>query len=451
MSNNPEKLQPRLAKLNQALESGALDQARRMLNRGLAPVDVAHLLESTPPKEREILWGLLDPELHGDVLQYLGDDVQLEFLNRMDAEELLTATEGLDVDDLADLLQQLPNTVIQEVLQSMEAQERQRVEAVLSYPEDTAGGLMNPDAITIRPDITLDVVLRYLRRHERLPDATDTLLVVTRRDELIGILSINRLLVSDVSVLVREVMQTDFHAIQATASDSDVATLFQKHDLISAPVVGIDGKLLGRITIDDVVDVIREDAEHQVMSMAGLDEDEDTFAPALRTSRRRAVWLGINLVAATIVSIAIGFFEDTIQQIAALAVLMPIVSSMGGIAGSQTLTVLIRGIALGHVSGANVRWLLIRELLVGMTNGLIWAVVVGAMSVFRFDDIRLGEIIAMAMVINLTVATFAGTLIPVMLKKFKIDPALSGGVLLTTITDVVGFVAFLGLATAFYL
>ncbi|MDH4573596.1 magnesium transporter [Salinicola acroporae] len=451
MSNNPEKLQPRLAKLNQALESGALDQARRMLNRGLAPVDVAHLLESTPPKEREILWGLLDPELHGDVLQYLGDDVQLEFLNRMDAEELLTATEGLDVDDLADLLQQLPNTVIQEVLQSMEAQERQRVEAVLSYPEDTAGGLMNPDAITIRPDITLDVVLRYLRRHERLPDATDTLLVVTRRDELIGILSINRLLVSDVSVLVREVMQTDFHATQATASDSDVATLFQKHDLISAPVVGIDGKLLGRITIDDVVDVIREDAEHQVMSMAGLDEDEDTFAPALRTSRRRAVWLGINLVAATIVSIAIGFFEDTIQQIAALAVLMPIVSSMGGIAGSQTLTVLIRGIALGHVSGANVRWLLIRELLVGMTNGLIWAVVVGAMSVFRFDDIRLGEIIAMAMVINLTVATLAGTLIPVMLKKFKIDPALSGGVLLTTITDVVGFVAFLGLATAFYL
>ncbi|WP_110668243.1 magnesium transporter [Salinicola halophilus] len=451
MSRNPQKLKPRLAKLNEALESGALDQARRMLNRGLAPVDVAHLLESSPPKEREILWGLLAPELHGDVLQYLNDDVQVEFLNRMDAEQLLTATEGLDVDDLADLLQQLPNTVIQEVLQSMEAQERHRVEEVLSYPEDTAGGLMNPDAVTIRPDITLDVVMRYLRRHERLPDATDTLLVVTRRDELIGMLSLNRLLVSDLSMLVREVMETDFHAIQATASDSDVATLFQKHDLISAPVVGMDGKLLGRITIDDVVDVIREDAEHQVMSMAGLDEDEDTFAPALRTSRRRAVWLGINLIAATIVSIAIGFFEDTIQQIAALAVLMPIVSSMGGIAGSQTLTVLIRGIALGHVSGANVRWLLGRELLVGLTNGMIWAVVVGAMSVFRFDDIRLGQVIAMAMVINLTVATLAGTLIPVLLKRLKIDPALSGGVLLTTITDVVGFVAFLGLATAIYL
>ncbi|WP_110685233.1 magnesium transporter [Salinicola aestuarinus] len=451
MSRNPQKLKPRLAKLNEALESGALDQARRLLNRGLAPVDVAHLLESSPPKEREILWGLLDPELHGDVLQYLNDDVQIEFLNRMDAEQLLTATEGLDVDDLADLLQQLPNTVIQEVLQSMEAQERHRVEEVLSYPEDTAGGLMNPDAVTIRPDITLDVVMRYLRRHERLPDATDNLLVVTRRDELIGTLSLNRLLVSDLSMLVREVMETDFHAIQATATDTDVATLFQKHDLISAPVVGLDSKLLGRITIDDVVDVIREDAEHQVMSRAGLDEDEDTFAPALRTSRRRAVWLGINLVAATIVSIAIGFFEDTIQQIAALAVLMPIVSSMGGIAGSQTLTVLIRGIALGHVSGANVRWLLVRELLVGLTNGMIWAVVVGAMSVFRFDDIRLGQIIAMAMVINLTVATLAGTLIPVLLKRLKIDPALSGGVLLTTITDVVGFVAFLGLATVFYL
>ncbi|MCK0752074.1 magnesium transporter [Chromohalobacter japonicus] len=450
MSPNHKQLQPRLDRLSEALESGALDQARRMLNRGLAPVDVAHLLESTPPRERNVLWELVEPDLQGDVLQYLGDDIQSEFLSRMDAEQLVSATEGLDVDDLADLLQRLPNTVIHEVLQAMEAQERQRIETVLSYPEDTAGGLMNTDTITIRPDITLDVVLRYLRRHEKLPDSTDTLLVVTRRDELIGTLPLNLLLVSDPSILVREVMNTDFASVQATAADTDVASLFEKFDLISAPVVSTDGALLGRITIDDVVDVIREDAEHQVMSMAGLDEDEDTFAPAWRTGRRRAVWLGINLIAATIVSFAIGIFESTIQQITALAVLMPIVSSMGGIAGSQTLTVLIRGIALGHVGGANVQWLLVREMLSGMMNGVLWAVIVALVAIVRFDDYKLGGIIALAMVINLTVAALAGTVIPVLLKRLKIDPALSGGVLLTTITDVVGFVAFLGLAAAFY-
>ncbi|MCK0714578.1 magnesium transporter [Chromohalobacter sarecensis] len=450
MSLDHKQLQPRLDRLSEALESGALDQARRMLNRGLAPVDVAHLLESTPPRERNVLWELVEPDLQGEVLQYLGDDIQSEFLSRMDAEQLVSATEGLDVDDLADLLQRLPNTVIHEVLQAMETQERQRIETVLSYPEDTAGGLMNTDTITIRPDITLDVVLRYLRRHEKLPDSTDTLLVVTRRDELIGTLPLNLLLVSDPSILVREVMNTDFASVQATASDTDVASLFEKFDLISAPVVSTDGALLGRITIDDVVDVIREDAEHQVMSMAGLDEDEDTFAPAWRTGRRRAVWLGINLIAATIVSFAIGIFESTIQQITALAVLMPIVSSMGGIAGSQTLTVLIRGIALGHVGGANVQWLLVREMLSGMMNGVLWAVIVALVAIVRFDDYKLGGIIALAMVINLTVAALAGTLIPVLLKRLKIDPALSGGVLLTTITDVVGFVAFLGLAAAFY-
>ncbi|WP_280539575.1 magnesium transporter [Chromohalobacter sp. 11-W] len=450
MSPNHKQLQPRLDRLSEALESGALDQARRMLNRGLAPVDVAHLLESTPPRERNVLWELVEPDLQGDVLQYLGDDIQSEFLSRMDAEQLVSATEGLDVDDLADLLQRLPNTVIHEVLQAMEAQERQRIETVLSYPEDTAGGLMNTDTITIRPDITLDVVLRYLRRHEKLPDSTDTLLVVTRRDELIGTLPLNLLLVSDPSILVREVMNTDFASVQATAADTEVASLFEKFDLISAPVVSTDGALLGRITIDDVVDVIREDAEHQVMSMAGLDEDEDTFAPAWRTGRRRAVWLGINLIAATIVSFAIGIFESTIQQITALAVLMPIVSSMGGIAGSQTLTVLIRGIALGHVGGANVQWLLVREMLSGMMNGVLWAVIVALVAIVRFDDYKLGGIIALAMVINLTVAALAGTVIPVLLKRLKIDPALSGGVLLTTITDVVGFVAFLGLAAALY-
>nr|WP_299240337.1 magnesium transporter [uncultured Halomonas sp.] len=451
MSKNPEKLQPRLARLNDALESGALEQARRMLNRGLAPVDVAHLLESTPPRERDILWELIEPELKGDVLQYLGDDIQTEFLNRMDTQQLMSATEGLDVDDLADLLQRLPDTVTLEVLDSMEAQERQRLETVLSYPEDTAGGLMNTDTLTIRPEITLDVVLRYLRRHERLPDTTDSLLVVTRGDKLIGSLPINRLLVSDTSMLVREVMDTDMVTIPATMEETEVARLFERFDLISAPVIGGDSHLLGRITIDDVVDVIRDDAEHQVMSMAGLDEDEDTFAPIWRTSRRRAVWLGINLITAFMAAAVIGMFEGTIQKVTALAVLMPIVASMGGIAGSQALTVLIRGIALGHVSGSNVRWLLNRELIVGALNGLLWALVVAAIAVLWFGDMTLGVIIAAAIVINLLFAAFCGTLLPVLLKRLKIDPALSGSVILTTVTDVVGFMAFLGLATYFYL
>ncbi|MCG7599001.1 magnesium transporter [Halomonas sp. McH1-25] len=451
MSKNPEKLQPKLARLNEALESGALEPARRMLNRGLAPVDVAHLLESSPPKERNVLWELIEPELQGDVLQYLGEDVQTEFLYRMDAQQLVSATESLDVDDLADLLQRLPNTVIQEVLASMEAQERQRLETVLSYPEDTAGGLMNTDTLTIRPDITLDVVLRYLRRHERLPDATDTLLVVTRSDKLIGSLPINRLLVSDPSMLVREVMDTDMATISAMLHETDVANLFEKFDLISAPVIGTDGHLLGRITIDDVVDVIREGAEHRMMSLAGLDEEEDTFAPAWRTSRRRAVWLGINLITAFMAAAVIGMFEGTIQQVTALAVLMPIVASMGGIAGSQALTVLIRGIALGHVSSSNLRWLLNRELIVGALNGVLWAAVVAGIAVLWFKDLALGGIIAAAIVINLLIAAFCGTLLPVALKKLKIDPALSGSVILTTVTDVIGFMAFLGLATLLYL
>ncbi|MDO6672707.1 magnesium transporter [Cobetia amphilecti] len=451
MSKTSRKLKPRLDRLSQALESGELEQARRMLNRGLAPVDVAHLLESSPPKERNLLWELVDAELQGDVLQYLGEDIQTDFLKDMDAVDVLAATENLEPDDVADILQRLPNAVILEVLDSMEAQERLRVETVLSFPEDTAGGLMNTDTITIRPDITLDVVLRYIRRHERLPDSTDTLLVVSRRDEFIGTLPINRLLVSDPGVTVREVMDTDSVVIPALMPETEVASLFEKHDLISAPVVGGDGNLLGRITIDDVVDVIRGDAEHQVMSMAGMDEDEDTFSPVMRTSWRRAVWLGINLLTAFMASAVIGMFEGTIQKITALAVLMPIVASMGGIAGSQALTVLIRGIALGHVKSGNVRWLLKREVIVAGLNGLLWAVVVAGIAIVWFGDVQLGAIIGAAIMINLLIAAVTGTLLPVLLKKLNIDPALSGSVILTTVTDVIGFMAFLGLATWLYL
>jgi len=353
---------------------------------------------------------------------------------------------------VADVLQKLPNTVTHEVLTSMDTQDRARIEAILSYPEDSAGGLMNTDTVTVRPDITLEVVLRYLRRHRSLPDMTDNLLVVNRRDEFIGILPINKILVSDPDITVREVMSTEVTTITALMEDTEVAQLFERHDLISAPVVDdVTGKLLGRITIDDVVDVIREDADHSLMSMAGLDEDEDTFAPALKTSRRRAVWLGINLITAFLASAVIGLFQATIDQVVALAVLMPIVASMGGIAGSQTLTLVIRGQAIGHIDSKNIGWLLNREFIVGLTNGILWALVIAAVTYVWFMDVQISAIIGCAIVINLVVAAISGAYLPVLLKKLNIDPALAGGVVLTTITDVVGFFAFLGLAATLYL
>ena len=349
------------------------------------------------------------------------------------------------------MLQQLPERVTQEVLNSMDQVDRARVEAILGYPEDSAGGLMNTDTVTIRPEITLDVVLRYLRRHKSLPAMTDNLLVVNRQNEFIGLLPVSKLLVSDPQQTVREVMTTDAKIIPATMHDTDVAKLFERHDLVSAPVVDAAGVLIGRITIDDVVDVIRETADHSLMSMAGLDEDEDTFAPALKTSRRRAVWLGINLITALAASAVIGLFDKTIEQVVALAVLMPIVASMGGIAGSQVLTLVIRGQALGHLSGANFRWLFNRELIVAAINGVLWAVVIAVVTFAWFHDIKIALIIGSSIIINLLVAAITGAALPLILKARGIDPALAGGVILTTVTDVVGFMTFLGLATLFYL
>ena len=442
----------KLVHLGVALESGALAQVRRILNSDLQAADVAHLLESSPPKERNLLWDLIDEENEGEVLQHLNDELQSWLLNRMSVQEVANAMSDLDTDDVADLLQILPDTVTQEVLTTMDSQDRARIEAILSYPEDSAGGLMNTDTVTVRPDITLEVVLRYLRRHRTLPEMTDNLLVVNRRDEFIGVLPINKILVSDADTTVREVMNTDVITIRADMADTQVAQLFERHDLVSAPVVDKHTfKLLGRITIDDVVDGIREEAEHSLMSMAGLDEDEDTFAPAFKTSRRRAIWLGINLITAFLASAVIGLFQDTINTVVALAVLMPIVASMGGIAGSQTLTLVIRGQAIGHIDSNNIGWLLNREFLVGLSNGILWAIVIALATYIWFQDIQISAIIAVAIVINLVVAALAGAFLPILLKKLNIDPALAGGVVLTTITDVVGFFAFLGLAASFYL
>jgi magnesium transporter len=441
--------QKTLDQLSTALDSGTFVDARRMLN-GLAPADVAHLLESSPPKFRNILWQMVEMEREGEVLGELSDDLQAQFLGGMEASEVAQITEGLEDDDIADILQQLPDRVTREVLTAMDHQDRSRLEGVMHYSDDVAGGLMNTDTITIRARLTLEVVLRYLRRLDEIPEMTDNLIVVNRADQFIGLLPLRTLLVADPSVSVREMMISDVKPISVDTSDTDVARLFERNDWVSAPVVDGQGKLLGRITIDDVVDVIREDADHSFMSMAGLDEDEDTFAPLARAAPRRAIWLGINLVTAFIAASMINLFQDTIEKVVALAVLMPIVASMGGIAGTQTLTVLVRGIAMGQVGRSNQSWLINREFMIGVINGTLWAAVVAVAASLWFNDWNLGLIIAAAMIINLITAALVGAVLPLLLTRLNIDPALAGGVVLTTVTDVVGFVSFLGLATIFY-
>ncbi len=443
------QMQEQLQLLSNALNSGALASVARMLN-SLKPQDAAHLLESSPPKMRHAIWQLIDIEDEGDILQFLSEEVQSHFLEDMDAAEVLAVTEGLESDDIADILQQLPDTVIREVMQSMDYQDRHRVERVLNFDEDSAGGLMSTEMITVRAPITLDVVMRYLRRHEELPAATDTIFVVNRKDQFIGMLPISRLLVSNPASTVREIMITDAKTIPVDMRKQDVALLFERNDWVSAPVVGENGSLLGRITIDDIVDVIRDDAEHSLLSMAGLTEDEDTFSSIQKTAPRRAIWLGVNLLTAILASAVIKIFEGTIDKVVALAVLMPIVASMGGVAGNQTLTIVIRGMALGQVGKNNIRWLFNREVIVAFLNGIFWAFAAGIAASLLYNDFKLALIIGIAMIINLTTSAVAGTLLPIVLKKMKIDPALAGGVALTTVTDVVGFMSFLGLATWFY-
>ncbi|WP_417527397.1 magnesium transporter [Marinomonas shanghaiensis] len=439
-----------LQTVTESLESGETMQIRYLLNGALPAQDVARLLESSPPKERKLLWELVDAKNEGEVLQYLSEDIGIQFMKNMDTERLIAVSEHFESDDLADLLQHLPEKIVKEVLASMSIQDRTRVEGLLSYSEDSAGGLMNTDTITIRPNITVDIAFRYLRRHTSLPDMTDNLLVVSRSDRLLGTLPLTKLLVSDLNATIRDIMETEFTVIVAETPANEVAQLFEKMDLVSAPVIDSKTKkLLGRITIDDVVDVIRDEAEHSMLSMAGLDDDEDTFSPIMKTTRRRAVWLGINLITAFIASYVIGLFQDTLDQVVALAILMPIVASMGGIAGSQVLTLVIRGIALNQIGATNTRWLLNRELIVGLLNGLLWSTVIAVLTALWFDNIKIAYIIAGAIVINLLFAAATGTLLPILLKKIGIDPALAGSVILTTVTDVIGFLSFLGLATIF--
>ena len=423
----------------------------KVLLASLRPSEVAGVLEANTPATRRIIWGLVDEEVRNQSLQYLQDDVRAEFLEAMDTAQLVAVADDLDTDDFADILQQLPTTITDQVLENLDSRDRARVESVLPYPEDSAGGLMNTDTITVRPRHAVELVLRYLRLRRDLPATTDALIVVNSRDEYLGMLPLTKLLTADATVTVREIMNTEEPAIHVGEADTEVAKLFSERDLISAPVVDDNGFLLGRITIDDVVDVIIEDAEEALLAPAGLVVDEDTFAPVRRAVRRRAIWLGINLVTALMASAVISLFEDTIVKVVALAVLMPVVASMGGIAGTQTLTLVIRGQATGQLGRNNMLWMLNREFVIAALNGMLWATIVALGASYFFDDPKLGLVIAVAMVATILIAAVAGSLLPSLLRRMDIDPAIAGGVVLTTITDVAGFFIFLGLASWTYL
>ncbi|MCZ8529557.1 magnesium transporter [Alteromonas sp. PRIM-21] len=441
-------VQTQLRALNAALINGQFVSVRKLLLE-LPPSDVAHILESSPSRTRDELWELIDSDFHGDILEELSDDVRNGIITKMLPANVVDALEEMDTDDLAETLSSLPEPVLADILDSMDAQDRVRAEQALSYGEETAGFIMNTDTITLRPDVTIDVVLRYIRLKGELPENTDTFYVVNRTDNLVGIIPVARLLTADTDDKVSDVMDEESEAIPVNMPDDEVASLFERYNWLSAPVVDENHRLVGRITIDDVVDIIREDAEHSMMSMAGLDDDEDTFAPVMQSTKRRSVWLAVNLVTALMAAMVSDLFEATLSQLAVLAILNTIVPSMGGVAGNQTLTLVIRGMALGHVNASNSRWLISKEIAIGFLNGAIWAVLIASVIALWKQDYMLGVIIAFAMMVNMIAAALAGATLPMIMKRLKIDPALAGSVILTTITDVVGIFAFLGTATLF--
>ena len=382
-----------------AIDSGDFTAIETLFNHNLSTVDLAHLLESTPSKTRILLWSFISEDNQGDVLTHLNDDIQQALLGKMSAEEIVETIQNIESDDLADMLQHISPDVSDRVLQLLPIQERAQVEGLLAYPEDTAGGLMNTDLIMVRADVNVETVLRYLRKLS-LPESLDRVWVTDRNLNYQGSLAITQLLTNRPDELVSNIMSSDIKGIDAYADEEEVAQVFERHDLVSAPVINAEGILIGRITIDDVVDVIRENADHNMLSMAGLDEEGDIFAPVVKSSRERAVWLGINMATAFIAAAVMSRFEASIAQIVALAVLSPVVASMGGIAGSQTLTLIIRGMATGHITRGNLRWMLLRELGVGLLNGGLWALVIGAITVGWYHSVSLALVIAAAILVN---------------------------------------------------
>ena len=426
----------------------SINQIKRLLNK-MNAAELAHCLESSPPKQRKLLWSLIDNEDEGDVLADLGDEIQQEVLLDISNEELAEVVSDLELDEIVDILQHLPKNRMNMILGKMSSRDRQRIEEALIYPEDSAGGLLNTDVISVRPRHTIEVVMNYLRAQKKLPRNTDKLFVVSSEDLYLGELPITTILTSDPNLTVREIMDTNIIPMDASQDDKEVATLFERNDLISSAVVDKDNKLIGRITIDDVVDVIREDADQNFLGMAGI--AEDTFQPPGRAAKSRVFWLSMNLMTAFIAAMTINIFQEVIAEIVFVAVLMPIVASMGGVAATQTLTIVLRGLTLEQINRSNLAWLFKRELAVAILNGIVLAILIGLSTFIWFNDMTLALLISAALIINLISSVLAGVSVPLILRRFKQDPAIAGSVVVTTVTDVVGFVSFLGLATIFLL
>ena len=424
----------------------SLNQIRRLLNK-MSSSEIAHALESSPPKQRNLLFSLLKTEEEGDVLFELGEEIQQDLISSISNEELAEAVKELELDEIVDILQNLPEERMKKILSGMSQIDRKRIEIGLTFPENTAGGLLNTDVISVRPENSIEVVTTYLRGQKKLPENTDKIFVVNNENEYLGELTISNIITSNPSLVVREIMETSSMPLNVNMDDKDVATTFERNDLISSAVVDDNGKLIGRITIDDVVDVIREDADQNLLGMAGV--AEDTFAPPGRAAKSRVFWLSMNLVTAFIAASAINLFQDTLDKIVYLAVLMPIVASMGGVAATQTLTIVLRGLTLEQINTSNIRWLFKRELAVSIINGIVLSILVGTSTYLWFQDKMLAVLISCALVINLVSSVIAGILVPLILRKFNQDPAIGGSVVVTTFTDVIGFISFLGLATLY--
>ncbi len=405
------------------------------------------LLNLPPPKQRNLLFSLLKTEEEGDVLFELGEEIQQDLVSNISNEELIEAVKELELDEIVDILQNLPEERMNKILSNMSLVDRKRIEIGLTFPDNTAGGLLNTDVISVRPNNSINEVISYLRDQVDLPENTDKIFVVNNENEYLGELLISKIITSKPTMLVREIMETEFLPIDVDLDDKEVATLFERNDLISASVIDKDGKLIGRITIDDVVDVIREDADQNLLGMAGV--AEDTFAPPGRAAKSRVFWLSMNLFTAFIAASTINLFQDVIDKIVYLAVLMPIVASMGGVAATQTLTIVLRGLTLEQINTSNIRWLFKRELAVSILNGIVLSILVGFVTFGWFKDITIAILISCALVINLISSVIAGILVPLILRKFNQDPAIGGSVVVTTVTDVVGFLSFLGLATIY--
>ena len=435
--------------LNQLLESSSelsQDEIRSLLKK-LSSSEIAHALESSPPKQRKLFFSLLETNEEGDVLADLGEEIQQELVSNISNEELAEAVKELEPDETVDILQNLPEDRMNTILSKMSYRDRKRIEIGLTYPENTAGGLLNTDVISVRPSHSIEVVINYLRDQEELPSNTDKIFVVNKEDEYIGEIAISKIITCKPNLTVREIMSTSSNPILVSQDDKEVATIFERNDIISSAVIDESGKLIGRITIDDVLDVIREDADQNFLGMAGV--AEDTFAPPGRAARSRVFWLSMNLLTAFIASMTINIFKDVLDQIVYLAILMPIVASMGGVAATQTLTIVLRGLTLEQINSSNLRWLFKRELAVSILNGLVLSILVGLVTYFWFHEITLALLISFALIINLVSSVIAGVFVPIILRRLNQDPAISGSVVVTTVTDVIGFLSFLGLATVF--